>query len=67
LSLIATWLMARKILESWVFWIVVDVLAIGIYAVKSLYLTAGLYAVFLVLATMGFFAWRKSMVQGERV
>ncbi|MFU8803201.1 MAG: nicotinamide riboside transporter PnuC [Bradymonadaceae bacterium] len=66
LSLIATWFMARKILESWVFWIVVDVLAIGIYTVKSLYLTAGLYAVFLVLATIGFFAWRRSMLEEAR-
>lgn len=67
LSLIATWLMARKALESWVFWIVVDVLAVGIYVVKSLYLTAGLYAVFLGMATWGFFAWRKSMLQMTKV
>lgn len=59
LSLIAQYLMARKILESWLLWITVDVLAIGIYAVKELHLTAGLYAVFLVLATLGFFAWKK--------
>jgi nicotinamide mononucleotide transporter len=60
-SLIAQWLMARKRLESWFFWISVDVVAIGIYWYKGLILTSGLYAVFLVLATMGLFAWRKSM------
>lgn len=60
-SLIAQWLMARKRLESWFFWISVDVVAIGIYWYKSLILTSGLYAVFLVLATMGLFSWRKSM------
>ena len=49
LSLIAQWLMARKILESWVFWIVVDVLAIG------------LYAVFLALAITGFFQWKRTI------
>ena len=38
-----------------------DVLSIGIYAVKELYFTCGLYAVFLGLATAGFFAWRKTM------
>lgn len=56
-SLIAQWLMTRKRLESWLFWISVDVVAIGVYIYKSLLLTAGLYAVFLVMATMGFFAW----------
>lgn len=63
LSLIAQWLMAKKVLESWVFWIVVDVLAVGIYAVKGLYLTTGLYAVFLGLATAGLVAWLKSYRQ----
>ena len=65
LSLIAQYLMAKKLLESWLFWIVVDVLAVGIYAVKSLYLTSGLYAVFLGLAVMGFFAWQSSMKQNR--
>jgi nicotinamide mononucleotide transporter len=65
-SLIAQWLMARKRLESWLFWISVDVVAIGIYWYKGLHLTSGLYAVFLVLATIGLFAWRRSLVPGNR-
>ncbi len=60
-SLIAQWLMARKKLESWLFWITVDVVAIGIYWHKELLLTAGLYAAFLVLAVIGLLTWRKSM------
>ncbi len=60
-SLTAQWLLARKKLESWLLWIAVDLVAIGIYWSKELLLTSGLYAVFLVLATMGFFAWRRSM------
>lgn len=62
-SLIAQWLMARKKLESWVFWIIVDIVAIGIYWYKSLFLTSGLYAAFLVLSIIGFMTWRKSMQQ----
>lgn len=58
-SLVAQWLLARKVLESWHFWIAVDVLAIGVYFLKKLYLTSGLYAVFLVLAVLGLLAWRK--------
>jgi nicotinamide mononucleotide transporter len=60
-SLIAQWLMTRKRLESWWFWISVDVVAIGVYVYKFLLMTSGLYAVFLVMATMGFFAWRRTI------
>ena len=60
LSLLATYLLARKILENWLLWIAVDVLGIGVYFAKDLYVTAGLYAVFLCMATAGWFAWRKN-------
>ena len=60
-SLIAQWLMARKRLESWYFWIVVDVVAIVVYFYKDLVITAGLYSVFLVLAVLGYFQWRRTI------
>lgn len=60
-SLIAQWLMGRKRLESWLIWIVVDVVSIGLYVAKDLYLTAGLYTIFLVLATLGLLAWKKTL------
>ncbi|NJN66429.1 MAG: nicotinamide mononucleotide transporter [Chloroflexaceae bacterium] len=59
-SLVAQWLLARKKLESWYFWIAVDVVAIGVYLAKALYFTTGLYLLFLVLATMGLVAWRNA-------
>lgn len=59
-SLIAQWLLARKILESWYFWIAVDIIAIGIYYMKGLYFTTGLYALFLFMATAGLLRWKKS-------
>jgi nicotinamide mononucleotide transporter len=61
ISLVAQWLMAKKILECWLLWITVDVLAIGVYAVKKLYPTTGLYAVFLVLAVLGYLTWKKAL------
>jgi nicotinamide mononucleotide transporter len=61
LSLVAQYLLARKVLETWPFWVVVDVLAIGVYGTKGLYITCGLYSVFLVLALTGWAAWRTSM------
>jgi nicotinamide mononucleotide transporter len=60
LSLVAQFLLGRKVLENWVFWIVVDVLAIGVYAAKGLYVTTILYAVFLAMAASGWYAWNKS-------
>jgi nicotinamide mononucleotide transporter len=59
-SLVAQWFLAKKYLESWVIWILVDVVAVTIYALKALYLTSGLYVVFLVLAIMGLLEWYKS-------
>ena len=64
-SLVAQYLLARKHLENWLFWIVVDVIAIGIYVQKSLLATAVLYSVFLVLAIIGYLTWRQKMREPE--
>ncbi len=60
-SLVAQWMMTRKILENWIVWIVVDMVYIGMFIFKHLYKTAGLYGVFLVLATMGYIEWRRTL------
>ncbi|MBF0500975.1 MAG: nicotinamide mononucleotide transporter [Candidatus Riflebacteria bacterium] len=60
MSLIAQYLMSFKILESWLLWIAVDILSVGIYYVKGLYPTTLLYGMFLIMAFMGFFAWQKA-------
>lgn len=59
-SLVAQYLMIKKILESWMFWIIVDVVAIIIYAYKDLYFTTVLYVLFLVMAIIGYLQWRKA-------
>jgi len=59
LSIVAQFLLARRRLENWLVWIAVDLLAIGLYWTKDLYPTAALYFVFLVLATVGYFNWRR--------
>lgn len=59
-SLAAQWMLARKRLESWFYWIAVDVAAIAIYFSKELYVTTGLYTVFLGLATYGLIRWFRS-------
>lgn len=59
-SLVAQWMMTRKIVENWAVWAVVDVVYVGMFIFKKLYLTAGLYAVFLVLAIMGYRQWKRT-------
>ena len=60
-SLVAQWMMTKKLLENWLVWIGVDVLYVGMFIFKGLYLTAGLYAVFLALAMKGYIDWRRSI------
>jgi nicotinamide mononucleotide transporter len=61
-SLIAQWMMTRKILENWILWIAVDLIYVPMFISQRLYATAVLYAAFLVLAVMGFVEWRRSVV-----
>ncbi len=63
-SIVAQWMQTRKLLEAWLVWLAVDVLYVGMFLYKGLYPTAGLYALFLFLATRGFIEWRRSMVRG---
>ena len=64
-SLIAQYLMTRKLLENWTLWIAVDVAYIGMFVFKGLYLTAGNYAVYLILAILGHIAWKRSLALAE--
>lgn len=65
-SLVAQWMMTRKILENWLVWVTVDVVYIGMFIYKHLYITAALYAVFLVLAVMGYVQWKRSLAAHAR-
>lgn len=60
LFLTAQYMMSRKLVENWWFWIVGDVLVIGLYIYKHLYLTSALYAVFLAMCISGLLEWRRS-------
>ncbi len=60
LSLIAQWMISHKKLENWLVWIAVDLISIPLFAYKGLYLTAGLYGVFLVLCCFGLRSWLRT-------
>ncbi|MGY4533127.1 nicotinamide mononucleotide transporter [Pseudomonas sp. TE3786] len=65
-SLVASVWAARKYVASWWLWIVLDTLYVGMYLYKDLYLTAGLYAAFVVLAAYGLRAWQKDLRAQEQ-
>jgi nicotinamide mononucleotide transporter len=62
-SLAAQWLMTRKVLENWLLWLAVDVVYVPMFISRGLIATAALYAVFLVLAVLGYISWRRSYLQ----
>ncbi|WP_111894664.1 nicotinamide riboside transporter PnuC [Acinetobacter sp. MB5] len=56
-SLLATYWTSRKHIATWVLWVVVDIIYVGMFIYKDLYLTAGLYAAFVVMAAYGWYQW----------
>jgi nicotinamide mononucleotide transporter len=60
-SLVAQWMMTKKLLENWIIWVAVDVVYIGMYIYKDLYVTSLLYAVFLGLSVMGYIQWKRTL------
>lgn len=63
LSVTAMWLTARKKIDNWYFWFVINVLATGIYFYKELYFFSLLYFLYIGMAIMGYMAWKKTMLQ----
>jgi len=61
-SLVAQYLLAKKYLENWLIWIIVDVVAIGVYTYKELYFVAFLFLVYLVLCILGWKDWKKNSI-----
>jgi nicotinamide mononucleotide transporter len=66
-SLIAQWMMTKKLLENWIVWVAVDVVYIGMFIYKSLYVTSFLYLVFLILSVMGYRQWKATLREPELV
>ena len=62
-SLVAQIFLARKVVENWLIWIFVDIIYVGVYLAKGLHLTAGMYALYIYIALLGYLAWRKEFNQ----
>ena len=62
-AVLTTWMVARKVLENWLYWLVIDAISIGLYLDRNLYLTALLFVVYLVIACYGYWQWRQHYLQ----
>ena len=60
LSITATWMLARKILEQWYLWILVNTISLVLYVYKGLYPTVVLFSFYAALSLVGYVQWRKS-------
>lgn len=61
LSFTATWMLARKIIEHWILWVIVDLVSMALYLYRGLYPTLVLFAIYTLMAIIGYRQWRKSL------
>ena len=67
LSIIAMWMLARKYIEQWWVWFVVDITSAALYIYKDLYFTAALYALYALIVFFGYRKWKQLMIaENER-
>ncbi len=62
-SIVTTYMVARKILENWLYWLVIDSVSIYLYLDRELYFTSLLFAVYIIIIFFGWFSWLKSYRQ----
>lgn len=62
LSIVATWMLAKRIIEQWFIWIVVNIVSLSLYIYKGLYPTVILFAFYTLMSFVGYFEWKKLML-----
>ncbi|NOY96784.1 MAG: nicotinamide mononucleotide transporter [Chlorobi bacterium] len=61
LSVVATWMLARKIIEHWIIWVFVDAVSAGLYIYKNLWPTTVLFIIYTIMAVAGYYEWKKKL------
>jgi len=64
-SVLATWMVARKVLENWLYWIVIDLVAAGLYWSQGFAATSLLFLVYVAIAARGYFSWRTALASAR--
>ncbi|MBL7884026.1 MAG: nicotinamide mononucleotide transporter [Bacteroidia bacterium] len=60
-SIVATYMAAKKLIQNWMFWIVIDAVAVYLYAARDFNLIALLYFIYTLIALVGYFSWKKKI------
>ena len=63
---VAMWLMARRKIESWIFWIIGDLITVPLYFYKGLTISSIQYIIFLILAVLGYISWKKILDKNQQ-
>jgi len=58
-SLMATFMVAKKVLENWIYWIIIDAFSVYLFASRGLYMTSVLFILYTLIAVFGYFQWKK--------
>jgi len=61
LSIVATWMLARKYIEQWLIWVLVDLVSAGLYIYKNLWPTVILFIIYTIMAVLGYNEWKKDL------
>ena len=61
LSIVATWMLAKKYIEQWIIWIFVDLVSSGLYIYKNLWPTVVLFIIYTIMAFLGYIEWKKDL------
>ena len=64
-AIVTTYMVAKKILENWIYWFVIDVISIYLFLSRGLYLTSILFLVYLIIICFGYIAWRKKYLESN--
>jgi len=62
-SVVTTWMVARKVLENWWYWMLINSVSIFLFIDRELYQTAAMLGVYLLLSLIGYMAWRKTYIE----
>lgn len=64
-AIVTTWMVARKILQNWHYWFVIDAVSVYLYTSRGLVLTAALFCAYLIMIVFGYRAWRVSLARNS--
>ena len=64
-AILATYMVTQKVIENWIYWIVIDLVSIYLFTLKGFALTAVLFLCYVILATVGWFSWKKRLMNSS--